>query len=294
MPNLFKLPMRCCVSLIICEDKILVVDLILVFLITAQVQGKEKAIIYLKDFAITKGSFILLGEIAEIQTENKEFFKKLKEIRIGSSPLPGKSRNLNRDYILVRLYQNRVNSEEILLKGAHQICVSSSSRIIKKEEIIKLAKELVFPLYQGKELKIDEKRIPSSVIVPPNKVSLIPNIESSPDSQGYLIISIKIVVDSKIYQTIHFPARILSERGESKKVKSNISTFQSLANLPFIVNRGDIITLLAEGENIRVITRGKALESGKKGEKIKVLNVDSLKKIEGEIIDNKTVKISLR
>lgn len=60
---------------------------------------------------------------------------------------------------------------------------------------------------------------------------------------------------------------------------------------PLLINRGSLVTLFIEGRNIRIHAQGKALEKGGKGEIIKVLNIDSQKRLEGIIVDVNSVRI---
>ena len=66
----------------------------------------------------------------------------------------------------------------------------------------------------------------------------------------------------------------------------------SLKDQVFLVKRGDLVRLMLETKNLKIVTRGKALESGKKGDIIEILNMSSLKKIKGEIVAPLTVKVS--
>jgi len=67
---------------------------------------------------------------------------------------------------------------------------------------------------------------------------------------------------------------------------------RTLSNQVFLVKRGDLVRLMLETKNLKIVTRGKALESGKKGDIIEILNMSSFKKIKGEIVAPLTVKVS--
>ncbi|MCD6407406.1 stage V sporulation protein AA [Candidatus Aerophobetes bacterium] len=60
----------------------------------------------------------------------------------------------------------------------------------------------------------------------------------------------------------------------------------------FFVREGDIVSLVVEEPNLRVITRGRALQSGKKGEVIEVINISSFKRLKGRITAPFTVKVN--
>lgn len=174
-----------------------------VFLPLASV-GAEKVVVFLKSEAQVKGSYILLEEIAEKIRAEESLKESILKTRIGSSPLPGRRRILNRDYVLVRLYQRGLSPDEIIVKGSQEVVVT--------------------------------RELPSS---------------------GFL---------------------------------DNGKFFLDGNNL--LVRRGNLVKLILETGNLKIITQGKALKSGKKGDIIEVLNISSFRKIKGEIIAPYTVKVN--
>jgi flagella basal body P-ring formation protein FlgA len=58
-----------------------------------------------------------------------------------------------------------------------------------------------------------------------------------------------------------------------------------------LIKRGESVTLLFQTNKIRITAQGKSLESGLKGERIRVLNVDSKMELHAEIVDEKTVRV---
>lgn len=64
-----------------------------------------------------------------------------------------------------------------------------------------------------------------------------------------------------------------------------------LIELPPLVRRGDVVTIIAESDGLRITTRGKTKERGCRGEKIKIVNLNSNKVIYARILDSNTVKV---
>jgi len=64
-----------------------------------------------------------------------------------------------------------------------------------------------------------------------------------------------------------------------------------LVELPPLVRRGDIVTLVAESESLKVTTLGEVRKAGRLGERVQVVNVDSGKVLFGRVIDAKTVRV---
>lgn len=69
--------------------------------------------------------------------------------------------------------------------------------------------------------------------------------------------------------------------------------FTGMVELPDIIHRGDIIKIVVKLKNMEVTATGKALQSGKRGEMIRVQNQATGKKMLAEVVDERTVLIEL-
>ncbi|MBW2252161.1 MAG: hypothetical protein JRF60_16420, partial [Deltaproteobacteria bacterium] len=87
---------------------------------------------------------ILLGEIAGIESEDHVLIRKLKNIIIGRSPLPGRARYIGRKYIKLRLKQNDIDLPKLALQVPEKIKVSRSFVEINREEIKKIVSDYIY------------------------------------------------------------------------------------------------------------------------------------------------------
>ncbi len=60
---------------------------------------------------------------------------------------------------------------------------------------------------------------------------------------------------------------------------------------PPLLKRGDRVKLLVENHQIRITTIGEVREEGRKGERIKLVNLSSRKEVIGRVIDEQTVQV---
>ena len=65
-----------------------------------------------------------------------------------------------------------------------------------------------------------------------------------------------------------------------------------LVELPPIVKRGDIVTIVAEAGGMRITALGKIKKKGHKGERLKVINLNSKKEIYARVVDSSTVRVT--
>ncbi len=83
------------------------------------------------------------------------------------------------------------------------------------------------------------------------------------------------------------------EGGRAKRSigANRVVTQRHVEPVPVIL-RGEEITLVLETQHVRLTTRGKAMQDGGIGQKIRVRNVDSRKMLYGEVIDAQTVRMT--
>ncbi len=87
------------------------------------------------------------------------------------------------------------------------------------------------------------------------------------------------------------PDRVIGRRTKRSIDPSTILR-TDLLELPPIVKRGDVVTIIAESGGLRVTARGKIKKRGHRGERLKVMNLDTKKVIYAHVIDSNTVKVT--
>jgi len=66
---------------------------------------------------------------------------------------------------------------------------------------------------------------------------------------------------------------------------------KDLVELPPLVNRGDMVMIIAEAGALRITARGEVKSRGCKGERISVVNLDSRKRVFARVLDSRTVRV---
>lgn len=61
--------------------------------------------------------------------------------------------------------------------------------------------------------------------------------------------------------------------------------------LPYLVRQGNLVRIFARRGTLFITAVGKALDSGRKGEAIRILNVDSNKTIQGRVVEKAAVEV---
>ena len=76
-----------------------------------------------------------------------------------------------------------------------------------------------------------------------------------------------------------------------RSIDSNVTLRPDHVELPPLVKRGDIVKIIVESQGLKVTALGKVQGKGRRGEMIKVINVDSSKAIYARVLDASNVKV---
>ncbi len=99
-------------------------------------------------------------------------------------------------------------------------------------------------------------------------------------------------------ETTNLSGGLVKESSEiyGKKTKRIVNTGASIRtdmiDLPNLIERGDIVNIVAHLEGVKATGVGKAKQSGRKGDMIMIKNVDSGRQITGRIKDSSTVLVN--
>ena len=92
-------------------------------------------------------------------------------------------------------------------------------------------------------------------------------------------------------------ADVIADPGEviGKRTKRNLAVNTPLRltflEMPPLVKRGDMVTIVAETDVLKITTKGVVTESGCKGDMVRVVNVNSRKELFAKVRDARTVEV---
>ncbi len=77
-----------------------------------------------------------------------------------------------------------------------------------------------------------------------------------------------------------------------RKIDVNSVIRADMIEIPPLIRRGDVVTIIAESESLRITTLGKAREKGRRGDRIKVVNINSKKELFALVLNSNTVAVN--
>jgi flagella basal body P-ring formation protein FlgA len=280
-----------------------------------------------------------LGAIANIVCDDLQLKKRLGQVNLGKAPLPGQTRRITAQYVMVRLQQMQFDLDRIDLHAPHQIEIARVGQKITDQQIQQfithyLKQKLSYP---SADIKIQVVSKPKAIYLPAGHVSyqIVPHGHSN--LLGKVVLPVQFLHNNQPYKRITVTAKVdvwAPVVATSKPVPRNkpispddieiqkINLAQlpknvvvdpqtvigqharrnldagtplrtDLVTMPHVVKRGDIVMIIAESAGLRVTTVGKVKMRGRRGDRIRVENLDSQKVIFAQVVDARTVKIDL-
>src|SRR3990172_9586153 len=97
--------------------------------------------VLLRELATVRGPQILLRDVARIESTHEAFAELLGLTEVGTAALPGMTRSLDPDAIRIRLRQHRFDLERVTVLGAGRLTVTTASRMLGGDEILRAVEE---------------------------------------------------------------------------------------------------------------------------------------------------------
>lgn len=309
---------------------------IVVFLFPLETSANN-ALITVFTKAEIENNEILLGNIAKIESASPEIVRKLRNIVIGSAPLPNQSRKIDKQRICVRLKQNGFDLSQITLHVPESCEVFRDFIEISENNIKKVFVDFVYGniTWKKNKTKIKNIQISDKVIIP--KGSITYKIVASENMKflGMTSLSILFSVNGKFQKKVWVTGNIevltdvvvttkpigrykpitnddiciqtkdLSElqsnvitsyeealgKRAKRTINANVILRTDLIEAPPLVKYGDIVSIIAESGSLKVTALGKVKQKGFRGDRIKVINIDSKKVIYARVLDSNTVEV---
>jgi len=101
----------------------------------------------------------------------------------------------------------------------------------------------------------------------------------------------------QVTDLVGLPTGVITEIDDiiGKRARRNIQAGEflrsDLIEMPPLVKRGDMVVIVAEAEGLKVTAIGEVKSAGRLGERVKVVNLASNKRLSARVVDNKTVKV---
>jgi flagella basal body P-ring formation protein FlgA len=147
---------------------------------------------------------VTLADIASVQCADEALAAKLRTIPICPSALPGKTRVLAREQIIIALRRQGVSDDSVNLLCPGQVAVTRSSSVASGQALFEAAREFALrdSGWPG-TVTVEPVRIPPDQVVPLGKLELRVRPGAQNLRKGRNSLPVESVVDGQVYTTTH-------------------------------------------------------------------------------------------
>ena len=133
----------------------------------------DLAIVNVKNKALVYKDKILLGKLANIETSDQVLRNQLENCVVGRSPLPGRSRQIEGNYIKLKLKQSGIDISRIVFQAPDHIEVTRQSLTISSEELKTIARSFIEANtpYAQDRIRIKKIQANQEVVLPSGKIT---------------------------------------------------------------------------------------------------------------------------
>ena len=153
---------------------------------------------------------ILLGNIAKIESSDPILTQKLNGIVIGKAPFPGHSIGIKENVLKLRLKQNGIDSDALLLSVPPKVIITRSFIAISPEKIKALVSDYILNnILSGQDdAKIKNIRVTDGLRLPHGRITYKVNPPRKRTFAGKVPVSITFSVDGKFHKRVWATATI--------------------------------------------------------------------------------------
>ncbi|RLA87088.1 MAG: flagella basal body P-ring formation protein FlgA [Deltaproteobacteria bacterium] len=300
-----------------------ILSVLILFVLTGTVWGMT--VVMVPPEARVEGDWIRLGDIATIQGDDPLKVKELRGVVLGRSPLPGTCRYLRRSQI-----QASIRGVDLfcpprvkVVRASQVICpekirelatayIRERLSFAEKVEIscVRIRGKVILPQGPWRYLVLN----PSGRLL--GRVSLVLLFKAKGREAKALVFAevhawAKVVVAKKKIRPYHLieEGDLMMEERDLAGLAGFITDLREVVGkrskgvipmgapirwdqieVPPVVKKGKVVRIVLETPWIRATALGAALENGRRGERIRVMNLSSRREIIAEVLDRSTVK----
>jgi len=177
---------------------------LVLLLISALAAAAPQATIMVRPDSEAVGGSVVLGDISTVQCADKALAQRLTSIEVCSSPLPGKTRRLTKEQILVALRRAGIGDGTVELLCPAEVTVMRKSSVISGQALFEAAKQFVVA---GNSLPgtvaVEPVRPQAGQAAPAGKVELRVRPGAREARKGQNSFPVEVIVDGQVYRMIN-------------------------------------------------------------------------------------------
>lgn len=105
-------------------------------------------------------------------------------------------------------------------------------------------------------------------------------------------VALETVSEAEVSSTAFASVEDVVGKVARKRIDAGAVMRPGMVERPVLVERGDVVTIVARSERMRIGTLGEVRNKGRRGDRVRVLNLDSDREVYARVIDADTVEVT--
>lgn len=184
--------------------KTLLVLLTLIPALASAANLPSKATITVRPESEVAGSIAVLGDIALVQTQDRDLAIKLKKMELCPSPSPSRSRIVTKNDIIIALRRIGENDRSISILSPNQVSITRSFNRVTGQQLFDVARTyaLAAASWPG-TVEVESNNLSLDQEIPSGKLEIRVKDGIQKVRKGHNTLPVDILVDGRTYRTIY-------------------------------------------------------------------------------------------
>ncbi len=183
---------------------------VLCFLLFICGSASAETVITVKSAVEVDGSQVRLGDVATIEGASPSEVEELADLAVASAPKPGRSKEIDRDYVLAKLHQQGYPVRQMLFQGSRSTIATRSSQSIDSDTLearFRSSIESRLP-WSAADTVIDIQTAPDVLGLPTGKTDVRFECDGDYRYVGDETFRTTVLVDGKPCKTLYLRASV--------------------------------------------------------------------------------------
>ncbi|MEN6521536.1 MAG: flagellar basal body P-ring formation chaperone FlgA [Armatimonadota bacterium] len=152
---------------------------------------------------------IKLVDLAKVQSSDAVLAQKLASVLICPSPLPGKTRVITRDQIIVAMRRQGIDESSINLMCPIQFSVKRTASLVTGKALFDTAQEyLLADSSRMGTVTVEPVRLPADISVPMGSLEIRVKDTYQKSPKGRANLPVEIIINGQVYTTVNLPVNV--------------------------------------------------------------------------------------
>ncbi len=187
-------------------NKILLTLPVIMFLLVHQVFA-DSVTVTVPERVYVQGPVITLGDLADISGDDREMVNRLREVKLGSAPAPGRSMVFTPEVLGGWLASSGIDYSGVIWKIPANVSVTTSSQAVGNQNIIDTAAKFIAQRTGATDgsITITPLYRPQDVLAPPGKVDLTVDLPFGIHYNVPTTANVAITIDGQYFTKVSIP-----------------------------------------------------------------------------------------